>query len=95
MKGSLAKKHLTVQLGQVALMPLRQQQNTSRFHNFLDSDSDSETQKFPSTSPLDFDADAIITDEKDFILSQDFFWFEFLLILHIILFRFEFLFDSC
>ncbi|KAL3517463.1 hypothetical protein ACH5RR_020052 [Cinchona calisaya] len=65
MKGSLAR-HLTVQLGQQ-----QQIQNSSRFQNLLDSDS--ETELFPSTSPLDFDSDANITDEKDFILSQDFF----------------------
>ncbi|CDP03520.1 unnamed protein product [Coffea canephora] len=71
MKGSLAR-HITVQLGQVALMPLQQQQDSSPFQNLLDTDSDK--QHFPSTSSLDFDAaDANITDEKDFILSQDFF----------------------
>ncbi|KAL7172184.1 hypothetical protein ACSBR2_031807 [Camellia fascicularis] len=57
MKGSLAR-HLTVeQLGQVSFFPLRQQSSESQL---------------PSSSPLNIDIDSI-ADDKDFILSQDFF----------------------
>ncbi|KAF5931318.1 hypothetical protein HYC85_032191 [Camellia sinensis] len=57
MKGSLAG-HLTVeQLGQVSFFPLRQQSSESQL---------------PSSSPLNIDIDSI-ADDKDFILSQDFF----------------------
>lgn len=57
-KGTLSN-HLMVQLDQVSLKP-------SRFQKLLDSEAHSES------LPLDFDADAV--DDKDFILSQDFFW---------------------
>ncbi|KAH6757330.1 WEE1-like kinase [Perilla frutescens var. hirtella] len=56
-KGTLSN-HLMVQLDQVSLNP-------SRFQKLLDSEAHSDS------LPLDFDADAV--DDKDFILSQDFF----------------------
>lgn len=56
-KGTLSN-HLMVQLDQVSLKP-------SRFQKLLDSEAHSES------LPLDFDADVV--DDKDFILSQDFF----------------------
>ncbi|XP_057776597.1 wee1-like protein kinase [Salvia miltiorrhiza] len=56
-KGTLSN-HLMVQLDQVSLKP-------SRFQKLLESEAHSDTM------PLDFDADA--ADDKDFILSQDFF----------------------
>ncbi|KAI7983264.1 hypothetical protein LOK49_LG15G00271 [Camellia lanceoleosa] len=59
MKGSLAR-HLTVkQLGQVSFFHLGQQSSESQL---------------PSSSPLNIDIDSI-ADDKDFILSQDFFWY--------------------
>ncbi|KAI3773129.1 hypothetical protein L6452_04329 [Arctium lappa] len=79
MKGSLAR-HLSVHLGQIALKPPIHQNNNnpSRFQNLLDevarntSESVPSTSSFPSATVLDFDSDANV-DEKDFILSQDFF----------------------
>lgn len=80
MKGSLAT-HLSVQLGQISFKPPLPQNNNnpSRFQNLLDkeahgkSESTPSTSSFPSATVLDFDADVNV-DEKDFILSQDFFW---------------------
>ncbi|KAK9281241.1 hypothetical protein L1049_004137 [Liquidambar formosana] len=78
MKGTLAR-HLTVQLGQVSFLPHLQNQsfsstssssNPSRFQNLLESEA--AEAHLPSSSPLDIDVDANV-DEKDFILSQDFF----------------------
>ncbi|KAK3007868.1 hypothetical protein RJ639_014597 [Escallonia herrerae] len=67
MKGSLAR-HLTIQLGQVSFMP-----QSSRFHNLLDeSEPEAEDPHLPSPSPLNRHAD-VNTDDRDFILSQDFF----------------------
>ncbi|CAI9297184.1 unnamed protein product [Lactuca saligna] len=79
MKGSLAT-HLSVQLGQISFKPPLPQNNNnpSRFQNLLDkeahgkSESTPSTSSFPSATVLDFDADVNV-DEKDFILSQDFF----------------------
>lgn len=64
-KGTLAN-HLMVQLDQVSLNCSLQSVNPSRFQNLLDSEVHSEP------LPLDFNAD--VADDKDFILSQDFFW---------------------
>lgn len=64
MKGSLAN-HFTVQLDQVSLN-LSLQQKSSQFQNRLDSEAN------PSAAEsLSQDIDA---GDKDFILSQDFFW---------------------
>ncbi|KAL0418824.1 UNVERIFIED_CONTAM: Wee1-like protein kinase [Sesamum radiatum] len=63
-KGTLAN-HLTMQLDQVSLNLPLQSVNASRFQRLLDSEAHSES------LPLDCDADT--ADEKDFILSQDFF----------------------
>ncbi|KAL0457967.1 UNVERIFIED_CONTAM: Wee1-like protein kinase [Sesamum latifolium] len=63
-KGTLAN-HLTMQLDQVSLNLPLQSVNPSRFQRLLDSEAHSES------LPLDCDADT--ADEKDFILSQDFF----------------------
>lgn len=64
-KGSLAN-HLMVQLDQVSLNPPLQSVNPSRFQKILDSES------YADSLPMNFDADA--SGDKDFILSQDFFW---------------------
>ncbi|KAM7521501.1 hypothetical protein LguiA_011403 [Lonicera macranthoides] len=77
MKASLAS-HLTVQqlqLGQISFMPLRQQSsfsNPSRFQNLLESEAQAAAvdSNLPSLSTADVDSHG---DEKDFILSQDFF----------------------
>ncbi|CAI9105353.1 OLC1v1004259C1 [Oldenlandia corymbosa var. corymbosa] len=63
MKNSLSR-HLTVQLGQAAAFQQQQQQHQHK--NLLDADSN---------SALDFDADAApnLMEDRDFILSQDFF----------------------
>ncbi|KAL3626025.1 Mitosis inhibitor protein kinase wee1 [Castilleja foliolosa] len=66
-KGTLAN-HLTVQLDQVSLNLPIQSVNPSRFQKLLDSEAHSEH----LTSEFDSNA----ADDKDFILSQDFFWFE-------------------
>ncbi|XP_062088410.1 wee1-like protein kinase [Humulus lupulus] len=67
MKGTLAR-HLQVQLG-----PNRQSSSTkpSPFQTLLESDAVPERQ-LPSSSPRNTDLDTTL-DEKDFILSQDFF----------------------
>lgn len=80
MKSTLAR-HLQVQLGQISVIPLQYQQSSSstalvsnsssRFQNLLDSEA-FDSQLFSSTeNPSIGDVDV---DEKDFILSQDFFW---------------------
>ncbi|KAL0370589.1 UNVERIFIED_CONTAM: Wee1-like protein kinase [Sesamum angustifolium] len=63
-KGTLAN-HLTMQLDQVSLNLPLQSVNPSRFQRLLDSEAHSES--------LALDCDADTADEKDFILSQDFF----------------------
>ncbi|KAG8370656.1 hypothetical protein BUALT_Bualt13G0005900 [Buddleja alternifolia] len=63
-KGTLAN-HLTMQLDQVSLNLPIQSANNSRFQKLIDSEARSDN------LPLDFDVDA--ADDKDFILSQDFF----------------------
>ncbi|KAL8513454.1 hypothetical protein ACS0TY_012785 [Phlomoides rotata] len=63
-KGSLAN-HLMVQLDQVSLNSPLQSVNPSRLQKLLESEAYSES------LPLGFDAEA--SDDKDFILSQDFF----------------------
>ncbi|KAI5680413.1 hypothetical protein M9H77_01640 [Catharanthus roseus] len=68
MKGSLST-HLTAHLGQVVLMPIKSQ-SSSRFHSVIDSEAENQ---LPSTSSVNFDSSAIDMDEKDFILSQEFF----------------------
>ncbi|KAF2298494.1 hypothetical protein GH714_023803 [Hevea brasiliensis] len=79
MKGTLAR-HLQVQMGQISVIPLQCQQSSSstaavsnsssRFQNLLDSEG-SDPQFHSSTeNPSIGDVDV---DEKDFILSQDFF----------------------
>ncbi|KAJ9187745.1 hypothetical protein P3X46_003167 [Hevea brasiliensis] len=79
MKGTLAR-HLQVQMGQISVIPLQYQQSSSstaavsnsssRFQNLLDSEG-SDPQFHSSTeNPSIGDVDV---DEKDFILSQDFF----------------------
>ena len=75
MKASLAN-HLTVQqlqLGKISFMPLQQQSNPSRFQNLLESEAQAAAvdSNLPSSSIADVDSHG---DEKDFILSQDFFW---------------------
>ncbi|KAL3849781.1 hypothetical protein ACJIZ3_011663 [Penstemon smallii] len=65
-KGSLAN-HLTVQLDQVSLNLPLQSAKPSRFQMLIESEAHSES------VPLDFDHEADAADEKDFILSQDFF----------------------
>ncbi|KAK4492577.1 hypothetical protein RD792_003392 [Penstemon davidsonii] len=65
-KGSLAN-HLTVQLDQVSLNLPLQSAKPSRFQKLIESEAHSES------VPLDFDHEADAADEKDFILSQDFF----------------------
>lgn len=87
MKGSLAR-HLSVQLGQISFKPPihpinsnnnNQNNNGSRFQNLLDDDEvhlASDSVPSISAKVLDFDFDADVTvDEKDNILSQDFFWY--------------------
>ncbi|XP_054800919.1 wee1-like protein kinase isoform X2 [Prosopis cineraria] len=73
MKGTLAK-HLQNQLGQVSLFPLHQQSSSSaipRFQNLLEAEA--RDSNLPSSShALDHMVDANV-DDKDFILSQDFF----------------------
>lgn len=84
-KGSLSR-HFTIG---IAKPPLPNQQqlhssfstvplsNPSRFQKLLDSDDLPPAQShFSSVLPLNLDADADVADvaEKDFILSQDFFW---------------------
>ncbi|KAI7991974.1 Wee1-like protein kinase [Camellia lanceoleosa] len=80
MKGSVAR-HLTVQkLGHVSFKPLQQQSSFSislsdsfRFQSLLESEAQSADSLIPSSSPpLDIDIDSNV-DDKDFILSQDFF----------------------
>ncbi|GFQ08376.1 wee1-like protein kinase [Phtheirospermum japonicum] len=63
-KGTLTN-HLTVQLDQVSLNLPLQSVNPSRFQKLLDSEAHSEH------LPPEFDSNA--ADDKDFILSQDFF----------------------
>lgn len=79
MKASLAS-HLTVQqlqLGKISFMPLQQESslsNPSRFQNLLESEAAAAAAadwNLPSSSTADVDSHG---DEKDFILSQDFFW---------------------
>ncbi|OVA04326.1 Protein kinase domain [Macleaya cordata] len=75
MKGTIAR-HLTVQLGQVSLFPLHRtstsssSSNPSRFQNRPDEEHQEDHR--PSSLPLDVDIDNNV-DDKDFILSQDFF----------------------
>lgn len=82
-KGSL----FTVGFSKVSLPPLPNQQllqsafstlplsNPSRFQKLLDSEALPPAQSnFPSILPWNTDADAADGDNKDFILSQDFFW---------------------
>ncbi|XAR61299.1 Non-specific protein-tyrosine kinase [Bertholletia excelsa] len=79
MMGSLAR-HLTVQqLGQPSSMPLQQHSsvsfsssNTFSFQSPLDSEAEAAEVRPPSSSPLDIDID-VNADDRDFILSQDFF----------------------
>lgn len=82
-KGSLSR-HFTVSLPPLPL-PHQQQQlqstfsnvplsNPSRFQNVLESEELSGAQ---SHLPLNLDADPDDVAEKDFILSQDFFWYIF------------------
>lgn len=91
MKGSLTT-HLSVQLGNVSLLPHQQQISASRLNGFVDSQAE---KQLPSTSlALDFDSTADV-DEKDFILSQDFFWYDiFTIFVLSILFSFCVLFIS-
>ncbi|KAI7728870.1 hypothetical protein M8C21_029785 [Ambrosia artemisiifolia] len=78
MKGSLAT-HLSVQLGQITFKP-PVNATSSRFQTLLDevsvshdaSESGPSTSSFPSATVLDFDTDVNV-DDKDYILSQDFF----------------------
>ncbi|KAJ0778767.1 putative non-specific protein-tyrosine kinase WEE family [Helianthus annuus] len=70
MKGSLAG-HLSAQLGQITFKPPLNN-NSSRFQTLLDQVSSHDaSESAPSATLLDFDVDA--QDDKDFILSQDFF----------------------
>nr|XP_043622002.1 wee1-like protein kinase isoform X2 [Erigeron canadensis] len=83
MKGSLTT-HLSVQLGQITFKPpIHRNNNSLRFQNLLDevvisgqdaseSVQPANTTSFPSAKVLDFDTDVNL-DDKDFILSQDFF----------------------
>ncbi|THF96590.1 hypothetical protein TEA_010071 [Camellia sinensis var. sinensis] len=79
MKGSVAR-HLTVQkLGHVSFKPLQQSSfsislsDSFRFQSLLESEAQSADSIIPSSSPpLDIDIDSNV-DDKDFILSQDFF----------------------
>lgn len=79
MKGSLTT-HLSVQLGQISFKPpLPSNNNPSRFHNLLNEvapvaseSGPPATSVFPSAKVLDFDDDVGL-DEREFILSQDFF----------------------
>lgn len=64
-KGTLTN-HLTMQLDHVSLKSPLQSANPFQVQKPTDSEAHSES------LPLDFDADA--SDDKDFILSQDFFW---------------------
>lgn len=84
-KGSLSR-HLTVGIAKPPLPNQQQLQssfsnvtlpNPSRFQKLLDSDDLPPAQsQFSSGLPLNPDADVDVADvaEKDFILSQDFFW---------------------
>ncbi|KAJ7977527.1 wee1-like protein kinase [Quillaja saponaria] len=76
MKGTLAS-HLQVQLGQVSLFPLQHHHQSSspkssRFQNLLEAEA--ATANLPSALPCGADHGVDVNmDEKDFILSQDFF----------------------
>ncbi|XP_076883691.1 wee1-like protein kinase [Bidens hawaiensis] len=78
MKGSLTG-HLSVKLGQITFKPQVNNTNSSRFQSLLDDVSHDALESapsslFPSATVLDFDAtDAANGDDKDYILSQDFF----------------------
>lgn len=82
MKGSLAR-HLSVQLGQISFKPPIHSNNNNKFQKLLEEDESARTvtesvpstSSFPSVKVLDFDVDVDLNvDDKDFILSQDFFW---------------------
>lgn len=66
--GSLSG-NITRKLGQVSLFAAPQQ---SVFQNLLESEANPPVSESTS-SPFDFNFD-VNSDEKDFILSQDFFW---------------------
>nr|DAD33372.1 TPA_asm: hypothetical protein HUJ06_012223 [Nelumbo nucifera] len=79
MKGTVARQ-FPVQLGQVSLLPFQQPSSSSnpyRFQKLLEAErNEEEEQPKPSSLSLDVDADLDVDfslDEKDFILSQDFF----------------------
>lgn len=84
MKGTLAK-HLQVQLGRVSVLPFQFQQSSSSttavsnssslFQNLLDSEASDPQLHYLKENPSIGNIDI---DEKDFILSQDLFWFVFL-----------------
>jgi len=94
MKGALSNsttRHLQLQLGQVSLIPLNQPSSitssaVSRFQNLLDSEPPNASS---SRVPLTDDAVAVV-DDRDCILSQDFFWYSSYYPYRIFQFRFLF-----
>ncbi|TKY61804.1 Wee protein kinase [Spatholobus suberectus] len=74
--GSSTTRHLQLQLGQVSLFNLHQSSSTSssavsRFQNLLDAEApDASSSRVPVTDDA---ATAAAADDRDFILSQDFF----------------------
>ena len=78
MKGSLSTtSHLQLQLGQVSLFPLRNPSSAapSRFQNLLDAEAhDPNPPASSSHVTVNDDAVDASMDDRDFILSQDFFW---------------------
>lgn len=81
MKGTLTRQ-LQVQLGQVLVAPFQLHHQSSSTSSSLSNPSFFQSileqepveSNLPSSSCADADADAN-EDEKDFILSQDFFWY--------------------
>lgn len=83
MKGTLTRQ-LQVQLGQVLVAPFQLHHQSSSTSSSLSNPSffqsileqEPAESNLPSSSGADADADADANeDEKDFILSQDFFWY--------------------
>lgn len=81
-KGSLAA-HLSMQLGQVSLFVRNHQSptlnlaNSSRFQALLDSEAEESQRNVVAmeAEAIDFDFGVENRDDKEFILSQDFFWY--------------------
>lgn len=79
-KGSLAA-HLSMQLGQVSLMVRNQQSpafglaNSSRFQAMIDEEAEGGERGGVEVEAIGFGFGVEGRDEKEFILSQDFFWY--------------------